>query len=231
MEEVYSFVPAPISLWGKDAFFWHDDWNGFGSLLDIVGENGPMVSGIPIDAKVADECVGNLWNLSRSRHPTLLLLKACIPPTPPDLMDEGRDTYLWKSSPLDNSGKFSTSKTWNTLNPAPPTVEWHKSVWFPEKIPKHAFNIWVVYHDRLPTKDRVIEWGLSVSPTCLLCGTHDETRSHLFFSCSYATQLWQDIFSLSNLNPPADFHSIRQWIQSVTQDQKLRMILGLIFQA
>ncbi|XP_018435427.2 uncharacterized protein LOC108807663 [Raphanus sativus] len=226
------FIKCSI-VTGKTALFWHDDWNGFGSLLEVVGDNGPLVSGIPIDARVADESVGNLWNLSRSRHPTLMLLKACIPPTPPDFMEEGDDTFFWKTSPLDNSGRFSTSKTWKVLNPAPPPVDWYKSVWFPEKVPKHAFNMWVVYHDRLPTNDRLLAWGLSVSSVCLLCAVHDETSSHLFFSCAYSTQLWQGILSQSGLTPPPppDFLSVRQWIHNVTQDQKLRTILDLIFQA
>lgn len=215
---------------GLNAFFWQDDWTGFGSLLEIVGDIGPMVSGIHLEAKVADQHVGNLWNLSRSRKPALLLLKACIPSTPPDLMEEGADLYLWKSS-SDNTGRFSTSKIWRSLNPAPPRVEWHKTVWFPERIPKHAFNMWVVFHERLPTRDRLIGWGLPVSSSCLLCGTHDESEAHLFFSCTYSAQVRQGVFSHSTLNPPADFTLIRQWIQSATSDQKLRTIINLLFQA
>ena len=60
-------------------------------------------------------------------------------------------------------GQFAASKTWETLYPAPPAVPWHKTIWFKTRIPKHAFLSWVAILNRLPTKDRLQQWGMNVS--------------------------------------------------------------------
>lgn len=113
---------------------------------------------------------------------------------------------------------FSASRTWKTLNPCLHTVEWHKSVWFKSHIPKHAFNMWLVSHDRLPTWDRLISWGLSVSHQCVLRESADESRSHLFFTCSHSIQICQSLFDQLNFTPHTDLESIRLWIVRASQD-------------
>lgn len=98
-------------------------------------------------------------------------------------------------------------------------MEWHKSVGFKSHIPKHAFNMWLVSHDRLPTWDRLISWGLSVSPQCVLCESADESRSNLFFTCWYSIQIWQSLLDQSTFTPPTDLESIRLWGFSGLKDR------------
>lgn len=38
---------------GHDAYFWIDNWTGTGPLIDLAGELGPMVTGIPLSSSVA----------------------------------------------------------------------------------------------------------------------------------------------------------------------------------
>ena len=45
---------------------------------------------------------------------------------------------------------------------------WSKIVWFKGCIPKHAFNFWVAFLNRLPVRDRLIRWGLEVSDRSVL---------------------------------------------------------------
>ncbi|CAH2071404.1 unnamed protein product, partial [Thlaspi arvense] len=126
---------------------------------------------------------------------------------------------------------FSSSKTWVSLHPSPPTVSWFKSVWFKYRIPKHAFFAWVTIQDRLPTRDRLRSWGLNVPPGCLLCSTGTENRSHLFFGCSFSSVVLASFFTHRDLSPPSLLEDIVQWTQSSSRNSKLKMISKLLFQA
>nr|VDD54484.1 unnamed protein product [Brassica oleracea] len=63
---------------GTTASFWYDNWSSVGPLIDLVGERGPQVSGLNIEAVVADALTTDGWWLdrSRSRSPLISLLKA-----------------------------------------------------------------------------------------------------------------------------------------------------------
>ncbi|XP_039007790.1 uncharacterized protein LOC120135602 [Hibiscus syriacus] len=49
---------------------------------------------------------------------------------------------------------------------------------------------WMVVLDRLPTRSRLISFGLNVESLCLLCNRGEETRGHLFFQCEFSSRLW-----------------------------------------
>lgn len=38
--------------------------------------------------------------------------------------------------------------------------------------------------------DRVKKWSLGLDDICVLCKSAGETQSHLFFECSYSSQIW-----------------------------------------
>ena len=58
-------------------------------------------------------------------------------------------------------------------------------------IPKHSFITWLVILDRLPTKSRMVNWGIQIDPGCLLCdGFKLETRDHLVGDCAFSTRVW-----------------------------------------
>lgn len=48
----------------------------------------------------------------------------------------------------------------------------------------------MVVLDRLPTRDRLISWGLQVNHLCLLCNSTAESRNHLFLDCPFSHDLW-----------------------------------------
>ncbi|XP_039026285.1 uncharacterized protein LOC120159816 [Hibiscus syriacus] len=54
--------------------------------------------------------------------------------------------------------------------------------------------------DRLPTKDRLHQIGITNDCSCLLCNSDVETRDHLFLLCPTAVFLWERIFSFSGLH-------------------------------
>ncbi|KAL9279401.1 putative reverse transcriptase zinc-binding domain-containing protein [Arabidopsis thaliana] len=53
--------------------------------------------------------------------------------------------------------------------------------------------MWVSHLDRLPTRSRMVSWGMLVSPVCCLCQVSAETRDHLLLSCEYNVILWTSV--------------------------------------
>ncbi|CDY16145.1 BnaA09g28790D [Brassica napus] len=73
---------------------------------------------------------------------------------------------------------FSSRVTWEAIRTPSPLVQWYSVVWFKEEIPRCSFISWTAFLGRLPTRDRLISWGLSVSPGCALCSLADESIEH-----------------------------------------------------
>lgn len=59
--------------------------------------------------------------------------------------------------------------------------------------PKYGFITWLAVLNRLSTMDRVSSWNPSGDLTCVLCKNAVETRDHLFFECSYSSQIWRHL--------------------------------------
>ncbi|XP_010424688.1 PREDICTED: uncharacterized protein LOC104709832 [Camelina sativa] len=156
-------------LSGRQALFWHDNWTGLGSLLDIVGDQGPRVTGISYQARVIDASSNGGWILPRSLHPLVHLLRVCLQAQVPPFQEADDDTFHWKIDADQNHAKFSSIKTWRHQHPTGNPVTWHTQIWFKERIPRMAFMAWLTVQDRLTTRDRLIRWSLPVPPDCLLC--------------------------------------------------------------
>ncbi|CAA7016344.1 unnamed protein product [Microthlaspi erraticum] len=216
---------------GRSALFWLDNWTALGPLIDIIGANGPRISGIPRMATVSQALVDGSWSLPRGRHPITVLLRNCLPPPPVFNTQSSVDIYLWKNDQNSPPGKFSMAKTWKSIHPSPRRVPWYDAVWFKEHVPKHAFISWLAVLNRLVTRDRMRSWGLVVPEEYLLCGSSVESRNHLFFSCSYSQTVWNSFFTHGTLSPPTDFDGIISWISTCLNSSNLRTICKLLFQA
>lgn len=68
-----------------------------GPLIELIGERGPVVTGLSINAAVADALTGDGWCFaqSRSRNPIITLLRDSMPDAQPILSSEVDDTYVW----------------------------------------------------------------------------------------------------------------------------------------
>lgn len=211
---------------GNLAMFWHDDWIGLGALIDLTGELGPRVSG----SMVSQACDNGVWSLLRGCHPILIILRACLPLDVPGAASMEDDFFLWRNALQYDPCIFSTSKTWLSLNPVSSImVPWYKSVWFIDIIPNHSFMSWITLRDMLPTRDRLSRWGINVPTGCLLCGSSIETKSHLFFDCSYSSEVWLSFFTIRILQPPALLVNIVDWVMSPSRNKKLNIICKLVF--
>lgn len=208
---------------GITASFWYDNWTSFGPLIEVVGERGPQISGLRIEATVAEALTndGWRWDRSRSRSHTLSLLKRCLPSAQEILNSEVDDRYVWYPEPGRGSGSFSTSETWRVLHQCPTVVDWHKTVWFTDRIPKHAFITWIAARDRMVTRDKLLRCGLTVPSTCVLCSALDETKQHLFFDCQYSHQVWTYFVSRLQLASPQSFEAILSWLKAPSRDKSV----------
>jgi len=218
---------------GDTASFWMDNWTELGPLLNLTGQTGPQVVGLPLYSVVRDALRGNCWwiSSSQSRNPIITLLKSVLPDVSSVFECVEDDVYLWKPDHQPPANSFSSPKTWLALNPPSPPVFWHKSVWFKDHIPKHAFICWVMAWNRQHSRDRLRLWGLSISPMCLLCNAHHESRDHLFFNCAFSREVWSSFTTRVNLSPPLLFMDCLGWVNSATRDPNLSLIIKLIFQA
>ncbi|XP_056862324.1 uncharacterized protein LOC130510011 [Raphanus sativus] len=183
---------------GITARFWHDNWTSLGPLIELTGPRGPGTTGLHEDAVVAEALRDGEWWLSRSRSRNRLIsmVRESLPDAAGIVASEVDDMYLWKPGNSVASSSFSAADTWEALHPAGEPVFWHRQVWFQGRIPKHAFITWVLARNRLGTRDRLRAWGLQVPATCVLCNTTDETMQHLFFDCTYSSEVWNEFVKL-----------------------------------
>ncbi|VYS61841.1 unnamed protein product [Arabidopsis thaliana] len=218
---------------GVTAKFWHDNWIGLGPLIEVIGPLGPRTVGLPIDVVVRDALRGRSWWIasSRSRNPIIVQLKNLLPEAQGLLDCQHDDSFLWKTDLHAQSNRFSAPRTWSALHPQSHTVPWHKAVWFKNHVPKHAFICWVVAWNKLHTRDRLQNWGLSIPAECLLCNAHDDSRAHLFFECQFSGVVWRFFTASTNLNPPAQLMDCLNWLLSPSREKNICLIIRLAFQA
>ena len=76
-----------------------------------------------------------------------------------------------------------------------------------------------------------LSWGMSVPSTCLLCGIADESRDHIYFSCSYSRSVWDFFFTQTSFNQPYTFGEVIRWVHHSTPPGKIRTICKLVMQA
>ena len=58
--------------------------------------------------------------------------------------------------------------------------------------PRFSFVVWLACRRRLATRDTLHFLELD-DTSCVFCGDADETRDHLFFSCSFTREVWRCI--------------------------------------
>ncbi|XP_013608116.1 PREDICTED: uncharacterized protein LOC106314850 [Brassica oleracea var. oleracea] len=190
-------------LWTR---FWSDNWTPFGSL-DVFLNSSLSRLGIPIRATVASICRNGNWRLSPARSEQQLQLQRFL--TTVELNEED-DHYEWEIH--GNIGlKFSTGEVYTYLSGDAAQVGWAPLVWIKRGIPRQSFHVWLVAQNRLPTRDRLLSWGIQTDHLCLLCNNHGESQNHLFQECDYSYELWRLITTRLGVQPK------RTWEETTAQ--------------
>ncbi|WOG92324.1 hypothetical protein DCAR_0311591 [Daucus carota subsp. sativus] len=111
-------------------------------------------------------------------------------------------------------------------------------------VPKFAFTTWLIVQERLLTKDRMINFRMRTTSSCVLCGVADESHAHLFCHCTYIrsifaswnhgiTSVWDDLKSgriftgqISSIEKEISFLFISSVFYSVWRERNLRVHEG-----
>ena len=142
-----------------------------------MGDRVIYDSGLPRTAKVKDIISCDTWHWPIANSPDLLTLKEITLTIPPPDTSR-RDTVIWKGT---QGGPYSIKYAWNQIREERNKVFWHTLIWFPGRIPKSAFFLWLAVKRKLGTQDRI--HNIQSDAKCLLCGLEQETHNHLFFQC------------------------------------------------
>lgn len=177
---------------GRKTSFWYDSWSTMGRLYDLFGSQGCIDMGIPSESTVA--MVMTTQRRRRHRADILNEVETIIEDQRSKLLNED-DISLWKQPDGKYRPVFKTKFTWEVIRRKEQRVSWWKGFWFKHHTPKYAFFHWIAIHNRLATGDRMQTWNRGVNSACILCRASQETRDHLFFECSYSSEVWSLLMS------------------------------------
>lgn len=103
------------------------------------------------------------------------------------LPDELR--WMWTKS-----GKYSASSFYRVLLMGGTIVWGYKEIWISPTPSKVKVFAYLLLQGRILTHDVMIKRHMGCELRCVLCNNCDlETTHHLFFSCQYATRVWDRI--------------------------------------
>ncbi|KAL0401482.1 UNVERIFIED_CONTAM: hypothetical protein Slati_4178100 [Sesamum latifolium] len=154
-------------------WLWRDPWH-LTCRLEIHFPRAPVITGLSYDSKLSFIILQGDWSWPSQSDPDIMTIMVDLPP-----ISDGVDFILWKS------GHFSTSSAYNFFNYSTEKVAWFALLHDPLKIPRNQFILWLAILDKLSTGVKV--WLNTFPSSCCLCNSAAlETRSHLFFECSFS---------------------------------------------
>lgn len=177
---------------GQQISFWYDHWTPLGPLIQRFGVLGPRELQIHELASVAQACNINGWLLRGARSPAAEELHTHLTTIPLPSLSSIEDSYVWEIDGTEIQN-FSTRKTWSMVRNRALEQTWTRNIWFKGHIPRHAFTTWVAFQDRLPTRSRLVDWGMNIPSSCCLCSLLDESRDHLFLQCEVSEAIWASV--------------------------------------
>ena len=154
---------------GLYASFWYDYWTELGPLYLMFGASGSRQLRVSLSASVSDAVVNDDWLFPSARSENAVTLQIVLSTTRVPAPSNGPDVYLWRSQNGGFVSEFLTRVTWDRLRVTSHPVPWCDVVWFKEEIPRCSFITWLSMLARVPTRDRLLSWGLTVPDSCILC--------------------------------------------------------------
>lgn len=214
---------------GASTSFWYDNWSSLGCLKDLLGTRGCIVMGIAENTTVAEAIL--IHRRRNHREPILNRVEEEMEKVKTENIQTD-DIALWKSKAGSYKSSFSSKNTWLLIRKEYIIQRWSKGVWFKHATPKYAFHVWTAMQDRLSTCDRMLKWNPAIDPVCVLCKQEVETRDHLFYSCSYSSQVWQKLMKgLLLTRYTENWEEIVALLLDKRQDRVKLFLLKYTFQA
>ncbi|CAL5198003.1 unnamed protein product [Lathyrus oleraceus] len=82
--------------------------------------------------------------------------------------------------------------------------------------PRDLFTLWMALHGKLPTKDRLIRFGMHMDPECEFYDQM-ENLSHLFFGCQPFMNVWKEILGWLGNRSPLEWNLEKGWLIKETR--------------
>ena len=166
---------------------WYDKWSDKGVLFDLLGERCIIDMGVRKETTV-EEAAMSIRRRRRHHTEVLNAIETDLSIVKEKLRDNVEDANKWRWESGFKS-TFSTHETWMLLRETYDQCSCARGIWFSQSVPKFAFMARLAMLDRLSTMDRVSRWSQGADTTCVLCKNASESRNHLFFECSYSSQI------------------------------------------
>lgn len=171
---------------GRHVKLFYDNWTKEGPLCDFM-RNDCKVWGSALN--VCDWWVNGIgWSIPTSFCRKYPMLAARIRNF--NLYGDN-DCFKWN---LVSNGIFTIASLYENVRLRSRKVTWHRMVWTGLAPQKCRFILWMLMHDRLKTKQFLIQRGMVVDSSCLLCANGVEDCQHLFFSCTFSADVWRQIW-------------------------------------
>jgi len=207
---------------------WHDNWCSESPLSNKLTPRQINSAGFSFDSKVAELFLNDEWIWPSDwvrRLPGL---------TNVPKLTNSVDSIVWK----DRNGKFrdfSVHMVWEDIRPRQLSVDWCDLVWFSYCIPRHAFILWLAFKQRLKTQDLILQWDVNPHIDVLFpfCNTQPDSHAHLFFDCSFSTQVWNCVVQKAGLlQRPASWEMIVDRLKPRARKKSMQNVIDkLIFAA
>lgn len=118
---------------------------------------------------------------------------------------------------LSDSCTFSENSIYTHINSnGATTMDWSR-IWKMNITPSVKTFVWKAAHSILPNSMRVAAKIPDINTTCTLCNEGEESLTHLFLQCNFATQVWMHLnFDMGYVtNGTNTFH---EWLNSWFDD-------------
>ncbi|KAJ0604634.1 putative RNA-directed DNA polymerase [Helianthus annuus] len=175
---------------GANTLVWFDIWNNVCPLNVFITPRIISNAGLNMSSTVADMVHNGEWawpNTWVNRFPTLENLPNVV------LNSEAQDRIVWRSREGADM-EYSTYVVWDDIRQMQDQAPWARIVWFPQAIPRHAFLMWLLVCKKLKTQDMMSRWGSNYNLMCCsLCMSGPDSHEHIFFKCSFASQIWNGV--------------------------------------
>ncbi|XP_031124367.1 uncharacterized protein LOC116027080 [Ipomoea triloba] len=129
-------------------------------------------------------------------------------------------------SKCDEPAGFSSAEVYELIRPRAQKGADFKFIWKGFIPPKFSVTSWMCLKGRLPTKDRLKKF-LEMDETCSFCGKEQENSNHLFFSCDFSKQVWEEVRAkLGITRKTCSLKGAIKWVYRDTRGSRVHSKIG-----
>jgi ribonuclease HI len=227
---------------GGSALFWEDSWQQLkplGTIEELAGLKDALNrNALPTVKELwMPQTMPHRWRKWKTTHQEL-----GIPETVnlqgwhaqansrKILSQEGPDILRWGYT---TAGTFTLKEAYalHTNQPNPNREPVWTKIWNPALWPKISTFLWLIVHNKALTWDNLRKRGFIGPSICVLCLQQEESKEHLFNTCSYSQQIWDygaQIMRKSNRNRGSINCTIENWDNISFSNPILNLIWQLL---